>query len=441
MLLRLVIKNLYSFDSETEFNMYPSKGEFIPLAHHKGKLEEIEFLRFAAIYGANAAGKSNIIKSLVLLKDLLLKGTEIFIPSKHKFQLVAEKKDQPSKLGIEFISGDKIFYYELVFDEHGIQYEILTEELSNNISILFERGLDSTKATLSFSGDNNGATETIRTLLKPTELLLSLLGDRGGDEYRSIKTTYKWLVNQIIILQTDDKTQALPYTFYKELELNNFAKKLFSNLNLGPVDLVVNESKLPDSLVQNERIPEGLRNEMAKLKDKQDGVVIIESGGIESNIAYENGNLIQLRLTTNRKDNTNNDVIFDLTQESDGTRRLIDFLPLIYDLYHNDKVYVIDEIERSLHPIMVIELLEFLSQAKVLKGQLIFTTHETSLLRSSLFRPDEIWLAEKSPEGSTHLYPLSDYELPDGTDLEQDYVDGRFGAIPFLGGLKKLKWA
>ena len=135
----------------------------------------------------------------------------------------------------------------------------------------------------------------------------------------------------------------------------------------------------------------------------------------------------------------NSDELFDLYEESDGTNRLYELSPAFEQLIHeSDIVYIIDELERSMHPLLAKELLKLFSSSKTTKSQLIFTTHESHLLDDSLLRRDEIWFTEKKSDGSTKLYPLSDFNPRGDKVLERGYLQGRYGGIPFLGDFSKL---
>ena len=129
-----------------------------------------------------------------------------------------------------------------------------------------------------------------------------------------------------------------------------------------------------------------------------------------------------------------------LRDESDGTRRLIEYMPLLYAIIKNDMVYVVDEIERSIHPILIKDIVRKLSESETAKGQLLFTTHESGLLDQKIFRPDEIWFAQKDAEQATQLYPLSDFNIHNTANIENGYLNGRYGGIPFLSNLKDLHW-
>jgi AAA15 family ATPase/GTPase len=129
----------------------------------------------------------------------------------------------------------------------------------------------------------------------------------------------------------------------------------------------------------------------------------------------------------------------DIEDESDGTRRLLDLLPALYEMQNRGGVYFIDEIDRSMHPILVRRLLEFfLASCGDNPGQMILTTHESSLLDLDLLRRDEIWFAEKDHEQATCLYSLADFKVRNDLEIRKHYLQGRFGAIPFFGSLDRL---
>lgn len=126
--------------------------------------------------------------------------------------------------------------------------------------------------------------------------------------------------------------------------------------------------------------------------------------------------------------------------ESDGTCRLIEYMLIFYGISLSAEVYVVDEIERSIHPILIKSIIKKLSESNGINGQLIFTTHESCLLDQNILRPDEIWFAQKDAEQATQLYPLSDFNIHHTANIENGYLNGRYGGIPFLSNLKDLHW-
>jgi AAA15 family ATPase/GTPase len=156
-----------------------------------------------------------------------------------------------------------------------------------------------------------------------------------------------------------------------------------------------------------------------------------ESGGLKASI-----------LTTIRKNEAGQEIAFEISEESEGTQRLLDFIPMLIGLL-KDKVFVIDEIERSLHTLMVRKLVELILNHELFahaKSQLIASTHEVNLLDiKNLFRKDEIWFIEKNQSGESQLYSLANADV-DNLSLVDGYLTGKFGAIPFIKDTKDLGW-
>jgi AAA15 family ATPase/GTPase len=159
-----------------------------------------------------------------------------------------------------------------------------------------------------------------------------------------------------------------------------------------------------------------------------------------SNVVVEDGKVYKKTLVTIHTAKNGDDVEMNMNLESDGTRRLIEYMPLLYSILRQEKVLVIDEIERSIHPIMIKTIMSKISEDPHAKGQLIFTTHESCLLDLSIFRPDEIWFTQKDVDQSTRMYPLSDFNIHKTANVENGYLNGRYGGIPFLSNLTDLKW-
>jgi AAA15 family ATPase/GTPase len=146
------------------------------------------------------------------------------------------------------------------------------------------------------------------------------------------------------------------------------------------------------------------------------------------------------RLLYHHTTNTPETVAFNAPEESDGTRRLTELLPAFFTALNEPTVFLLDEIERSMHPTLIRVLLEkYASESKAL-GQIIYTTHETHLLDQDLLRPDEIWFVEKSQNGETRLHSLNDFKFHHTLDVRKGYLHGRFGAIPSLTSLKNQNW-
>jgi hypothetical protein len=158
-------------------------------------------------------------------------------------------------------------------------------------------------------------------------------------------------------------------------------------------------------------------------------------------IIMDNGKLVVKRAISFHKDNMGTETPFMISEESDGTKRLIDFIPAFNNLLQLDYTYLIDEIDRSLHPSLLCAMISKVMADYKTKGQLIFTSHESNLLDLEIFRQDEIWFVEKDNKfGDTKMYSLSEFKPRYDLDIRKGYLKGRFGAIPFLAKLNDLNW-
>ena len=190
-------------------------------------------------------------------------------------------------------------------------------------------------------------------------------------------------------------------------------------------------------------IPVQLINEI--INDLKPGKrTIIGSENNRRNYAIErkeSGEIEVFKLAARHVSEKGKDVYFELDEESDGTNRLIDLIPALIDLTTSETVYVIDELDRSMHPILTRKIIEFfLSNSKNIASQLIVTTHESNLLDLDLLQRDEIWFVEKNKKNSSELYSLLEFKPRKETNITKGYLQGRYGAIPFLSNPEDLNW-
>ena len=221
-------------------------------------------------------------------------------------------------------------------------------------------------------------------------------------------------------------------------EINDFANNLISKLNTGIFKINVAKQKFDEFTTDKKKI-QSIKED---LKKEPNGLSVLThtETGEEATLVYEDDELYVKRLMTTHLNDRGEEVEFSIGMESDGTKRLIDYIPALNGIINDESVYLIDEIERSIHPITIKEIISKISLDSSAKGQLIFTTHESSLLDQDILRPDEIWFAQKDIDGSSKLYSLSDYNIHNTANIENGYLNGRYGGIPFLSNLRDLNW-
>lgn len=445
MLIRFNIANFLSFDKEIEFNMLAAKSLRTHKDHVYNISKNINILKASAIYGANGAGKSNLIKALQSFKEIVSEGAVSKIVSHIKFRLNNENEKLPIHHEIEFSINEKVYTYGISFDNNIILEEWLYQTGLNKSSMIFERNHSfEQKHPLIKFADKFVKTQKSKmlislmeeNLLKQNELLISKNENLKIEEIDDVLT---WFDENLIIIYPDSKAGGLAHFVDIDSRFKTFANELLSSFDVGINSLSIKVWDLDDFLKKGSLLEE---NQIEELKRDLDEGVSVNFVLDDSTFTAvkENDKYLAKTIVTNHVVN-NNVVKFDIENESDGTQRLTDFLPMINSLLNNERTYVIDELDRSLHPSILHQLIHKIMD-NITKGQLVFTTHESSLLNCSLFRADEIWFAEKSKEfQTTQLYTLNEFKPRPDLDIEKGYLNGRFGAIPFLAKLEDLNWS
>lgn len=438
MLLRFFVSNFMSFSEEVEFNMFP--GVFKTHKDHVYSHRKVNLLKTAAIYGSNGSGKSNFIKAVHFLHDVVVKGDLDDNEVKcQPFRLDKTRVEQPSVFGMEFLAGNRFFEYSVsvnkgeIFEETLYETNPTKEDATNIFTRTTEKGVSKIEVNpqLIKTEKERFRFEIYGEDLLPNQSLIYKLKDKLAEATEVVE----WFEKNIWILYPQSK-YFLTARLCLDQKYKNFLNQLLPKLGTG-MDAVDVES-IPfttffgiDDEDKRKEFEENLKGKRSLIHFfKNDKEYIARRVGKE---------FIVNKIKTFNTDKSGESVEFEPEEQSDGTRRMLDLIPAIQMLSNTASVFFIDEMDRSLHPSMTKELLRyFMSNAS--KGQLVFTTHESNLLDLEIFRQDEIWLSEKDKSGSTQMYPLSDFKPRYDLDIRKGYLAGRFGAIPFLGNLKDLNW-
>ncbi len=447
MLIRFAIKNLFSFKEETEFNLLPSKAK--RLSHHKYSKSGIEILKLSALYGANGSGKSNLIRSISLLKMMILKGAIPNSLTSQKFKLSESSQTEPVELAIEFFANNTIYYYSIAINDGIIIDEFFS---SNNAQqedeMIFHRNYEYRETSVSFFEEFEEVKENLTLkkiietdLLKPNQPLFSLLNSISNNAFVDIKLAYHWFEHGLTVIYPETKATGLVLEIESKEGFKEFANELMCSFNTGITNLRVDIKSVEDFFGKdNQKEVDEIKAELKNNPGKKIGLMTNAKTSEEVVVVNDGGKILAKRLIFEHKGDKNQNVEFRFDEESDGTRRLLEYLPAFSSVIQNSPTFIIDEIERSIHPLIVKEIVSKFSKDESTKGQLIFSTHESNLLDQDIFRTDEIWFTEKSILGSTKLYSLSDFKEHNTIDIRKGYLNGRYGAIPFLGNLQDLNW-
>ncbi|QHS59777.1 AAA family ATPase [Chitinophaga agri] len=439
MLIRFTVENFLSFNEETEFNMLA--GDIRRHPDHVVKLPNIELLKSAVIYGANGAGKSNLFRALSLFREMVLGGNIDIITHDHYFRH-EQNKEQLTTFEVEFIIGKKGYAYGLSYNAGVVKEEwlYLLHYGKKEDELIFERTVNNKgKQTLKLSPKyTKSSKEKLRVefyqedVLKNSNLFIHLTKDK---KFKEITVAFEWITEAMLIIFPGSKNFNFINTFLKNKDFKTFINETIFSFETGINTLDVQSIPL-NVYFGEDNIPE--REQV--LKDIQSGEILPVGSTCNAIALMENDIPVVKKIISCHVNERGEEAVFELWEESDGTRRLIDFIPLIYFLVTLPVTVIIDEIDQSIHPSLLKDFITKVQQIPNKKGQLIITTHESNLLDLDLFRQDEIWFAEKNKNGESHFYPLSDFNVRPDLDIRKGYLSGRFGAIPFLGNLKDLNW-
>jgi uncharacterized protein len=451
MLLSFSIGNFRSFKDEQTLSLIASKrlGDANALPHCTAVPGTDESaLRVAAVYGANGAGKSNLIRALGVVEQLVLRGTPpgeriTFDP----FLLDQETRENPSCFELQFVQDGRVFRYgfgcdaERVHEEWLIFYEgrkerpVFTRTSSDKGAVQVELGSASEQAN--FPARLKALAEVGA---RPNQLFLTEVVnlDDAGAQGPLCRQAINWFASTLTIIGAGARFKRLAEALASNTGLTDFAGQFLNEANTGITGLKVETRDIPRSSLPGlsddfwEKIDQGLSTG-APLR-------IPAPDGLELYADKVDRNVIKSRqITALHGAAKGGHVSMPLHEESDGSQRLLNLLPALYKVKADGGVFVIDEIERSMHPILARKFVEFfLKAARGSNSQIIFTTHESTLLDLEILRRDGIWFTEKDETGATRLYSLAEFKVRNDLRIDKGYLQGRFGAIPFLGGIDHL---
>lgn len=452
MLIRFILENAYSFSSKKEFNMLPA-SRIRHLPDHVYKTQNISLLKMASLYGANGAGKSNLIKGLSLLQDLVVEENVALRFNQrfgHKFN--GNNKGKPISFIIEFIQGGVPFLYGIEIGEGIVSSEALYRSGlgESKDQLIYERksfGKDEHVITFSEHYEQTDECKTFKKILtsgfiSSDKSTLKTIANQNNKYLDDAKKAFAWFSSTLQIVLPETRVGGLAHILKENQSFKNYAEQFMQSFNIGITSIDI-DTRNANEIIDEDN--ESAKNLLEIIGKSPNGVVeMSRNHGKDSVVLVKSGDdIFAEHLLIGHKGGKKGDeyVKFDLDDESDGTVRLLHFVPAFKDVISDQRVYVIDEIERSVHPLMIKELVRKFSHDKNTKGQLIFTTHESNLLDQDLFRQDEIWLIEKDNFGSSDLYSLSSFYREHKTiDIRKGYLSGRYGAIPFTGNLSDFNW-
>lgn len=438
MLVNITVENFKSFDKKEELSMI-SSSKIQENKSHRIKIKQTNLLKNAVIYGANASGKSNLVKSLEFIKTVIMEGLPLESVNNY-CRNKDSNKDRESVFELQFTVGDKFYAYGFaaVLSKRKIIEEWLYELMQDgNANNLFSRdGGNMPKLgdgiRVSSAEKNRFNVYAEDFMGNETGLFLTEMnrGKRYEDNSKFIffKKVFEWLINNIIIINPDRGISS-DEVYYTKESLDTVSK-LIETFDTGVNEINTKEitpeelsKMIPKDVMLNIFDSIKLKMKLENLK-KMQMTWRISEGFFNIRIRENSEPEITTIVLKHGKS------IFDFSEESDGIKRLIDLIYMLM-IKQDDIVFVVDELERSLHTKLTEHFIEmFMESHKEGRIQLIFTTHENAIMDKKIFRRDEIWFIERDNNNVSVIYSLDKFKERYDKKLSKAYLEGRYGAIP-----------
>ncbi len=385
-------------------------------------VENVSFLKSKAIYGANAGGKSNIIYALGTFFNIILDSVRDneALSSVDSFKLSTETENEPS-------------FFQIVFWDKNIRYRYGFEVDSKSVYSEWLYGKPREREICYFIRKEREIIKLDKTNFAEGKKLKTLLFDDASGENQIFRDNSLFL-STLATFGFAKLSKQLVESITSVYLVNGLGHRgLYSYASKSLLDsqkkrYILNFLKYGDIGVENLDIVEMPYNDLEN----------------DSNKDFDKTKKKKRLISSKKKYDKNNkyvhDELFDFYfDESEGTKKLFELSPLIYQALKEQKILIIDEFEARFHPLLTKKIIELFNSQENKGAQLIFTTHDTNLLSSDLLRRDQIEFVEKDKYGVSHLYSLVQFKgIRNNASFEKDYIRGKYGAIPFLGNFNNI---
>lgn len=432
MLIEFTVKNFRSIHEEVVLDLSPV-SQIRRLAENTFpsglKQQPRRLLRTAVVYGPNASGKSNFIRSAHFMRHLVLNSNRKAADAplfEEPFLLDSQARNQPGQFEMIFVANQVRYQYGFEVDRQRVVQEWLYAFLPKGTRTIFARGYQAEGDRFDVESDLGAGIVDAVQALPEDWLALTALGQKKPALFSELDVVYKWFHGHLVIRSPDQRRDY--YDTMNCLELTNGREWVLDLLKAA--DLAVEDLALEQKNQFREQLSPAkiISKLISEVKNS-----IEEKGfrGFDVSFKVESRTLKTIRTVPI----TGERVSFDLGMESSGTIRMLDLAGQLKTILDKGQVCFLDEIEARLHPKLSRFLLELFQNPATNpnNAQLIATTHDTTLLDQTLLRPDQVWLMNKKRDHASHFYALSDFDLKGRRgSLQQDYLDGLFGAVPMV---------
>ena len=414
MLIEFRVKNFRSLRDEQTLSLVADKDKSLQESNTmpSGIKAAPTLLRSMAIFGPNAGGKSNLIKALQFMRAVVAESASVMQPGQafhtQSFRFEATSVAQPTEFDVSFVLDGIRYQFGFALTAQRITREYLLVYKAFKPQLWFERYFDeeSGKDLYDFGTGLKGPKSVWEGATRPNALFLSMAVQLNSEQLQPV---FAWFVKQLAIF---NEITPLGQHFSIEMLRKPEGKRAICDF-LTSADISISDIEVVTRKVSGQAVHFDMAAEKTEVRNEEQEV-------------HE---LLFHHVTDH------GEAVFSLGDESMGTRNLLFLTGPVLEILDKGMVLVVDELGSSLHSLLVRRLVELFQNSRFNKkgAQLIFTSHDTSLLDQDLFRRDQIWFVEKDRDQASKLYPLSDFSPRKNEALERGYLMGRYGALPFLG--------
>ncbi|MBK2256668.1 AAA family ATPase [Francisella philomiragia] len=418
MLIEFSVSNFRSIKEETSFSMISSKSENKNAFEKSIANKNTSLYKSSCIYGLNAGGKSNLLKAIATMKEIVLTSDKLPDDSSQEkyndfqpYLFDNHSKDEPSLFEVVFAIGETKYQYGFKILNNKIIEEWLYVYESHRPQKWFVRENDKYNYSAQFKGEK----KTWENSTREDSLFLTTAIKLNSEQ---LKPIFNWF-RMLLIINRKNLSDRVLNTFVYNNESNNNKNKILEFIQKA--DFAITDFSFKERAYSSDdlkKLPKELQNML------------------------EGKKTIDVKTTHTNQHGT---FSLDFERESDGTRRIFNDAGLFLKVLENDKMpapIFIDELDIHLHPNLVKQIVEIFNSDKLNKynNQLIFTTHNTSLLAKGIFEREQIWFIDRNKDQESELYSLADFgeRKSDSNSFEKRYLEGRYGAVPILDDLKEL---
>lgn len=440
MLVSFSAANFLSFKESFHFTTRASRER--QHSHRVFAAGDLKLVPISAIFGANASGKSNFYRAIQFLRKLVLhlpqSADELIAADAFKLD-DGISETLPTRFVIELLPNATVYRLTVAITQGSVVEEQLEEVRGEQSVVLYSRIRigDTNKwdvTELQRRAQNATDREFVGFKTRDTLRNQLFLGVLRGKGIALVDDVTSWFSEQLALMLPEATFRRLEFTLPTTRGLLDFCNETLRTAGTGVHDIYPQKVSWQDFPVPSE-----LKDEIKRTVGERQSTFVIAPDGRRFSVTRHHGELHVARIYTHHRSANGNLVRFELSSESEGTQRFIDLLPAFFEMVRpgRPKVFIIDELDRSLHTQLARHLVKsyLMAMEPTARSQLIFTTHDVTLLDQDLLRRDEIWFMEKDPWGASTIQALSSFDgIRYDRDIRRTYLDGSFGGVPVFSG-------